>query len=148
MKGVFLNADCPSNLRLVADRTLFQGAIGNLLTNAIANTPSKECIAVVVSQKGNGIEVIVKDSGEGIKPDELPRVFDRLYRGAIERQTTTGHGLGLSIVKSIFELHSGTVEILQYYFDHLLKKINSFSNCKMTRKALLSKGLSRKFERL
>ena len=65
--------------------------------------------------KANGkreksVEIIVRDSGVGIAPHDLPHVFDRFYRGDTTR-STPGTGLGLAIVKAAVDAHAGTVEI-------------------------------------
>ena len=69
---------------------------------------------MVVGLRGtpNGAELWVRDTGVGIDPDELPRVFERFYRGAkVSEMRAAGSGLGLSIVRSIVEMHGGQVTI-------------------------------------
>ena len=100
-----------SDTEFMADRTLFQRAIGNLITNALAHTPQNGRVDILGVVSETGIKVTVADSGSGIAPEHLPHVFDRLYRGAGARSDSTGHGLGLSIVKSVVELHGGSVFI-------------------------------------
>jgi two-component system, OmpR family, heavy metal sensor histidine kinase CusS len=98
------------------DRTLVQRAIGNLVSNAVAHTPSGGSI-VLGTALGSGTEassvrIEVSDTGEGIPPEALPKVFDRFYRvDASRSQASGGTGLGLAIVQSIMLLHGGKVEI-------------------------------------
>jgi two-component system, OmpR family, heavy metal sensor histidine kinase CusS len=98
------------------DRTLLQRAVGNLVSNAVAHTPSGGAI-VLGTTRGTGAEastirIEVSDTGEGIPPEALPKVFDRFYRvDASRSQNSGGTGLGLSIVQSIMLLHGGKVEI-------------------------------------
>ena len=101
---------CP-DLEIFADRILFQRVIGNLITNAIAHTPTGGRIDVLGAHDGTGIKVTVADTGHGISAEHLPRVFDRLYRGDASRSATPGHGLGLAIVQTVVELHGGLVQI-------------------------------------
>ena len=100
-----------SDTEFMADRTLFQRAIGNIITNALAHTPRNGRVEILGMASETGIKVTVADSGSGIAPEHLPHVFDRLYRGTGARSDSTGHGLGLSIVKSVVELHGGSVGI-------------------------------------
>jgi len=98
------------------DRTLVQRAVGNLVSNAVAHTASGGSI-VLGTTLGTGAEestvrIEVSDTGEGIPPDALPKVFDRFYRVDTSRsQASGGTGLGLAIVQSIMLLHGGNVEI-------------------------------------
>src|SRR5262249_1627120 len=109
---VQLDADAPPDLRVTMDRALFQRAAGNLIDNALANTPRGGRILVRGSRENGHVRVDVSDTGVGIPPEHLPRVFDRLYRADRSRSATTGGaGLGLAIVKSIVELHGGKAEI-------------------------------------
>ena len=98
------------------DRALVQRAVGNLVSNAVAHTPSGGSI-VLATTMGTGAEastvrIEVSDTGEGIPPVALPKVFDRFYRVDTSRsQASGGTGLGLAIVQSIVLLHGGNVEI-------------------------------------
>jgi two-component system, OmpR family, heavy metal sensor histidine kinase CusS len=98
------------------DRALVQRAVGNLVSNAVAHTPSGGSI-VLATTMGTGAEastvrIEVSDNGEGIPPVALPKVFDRFYRVDTSRsQASGGTGLGLAIVQSIMLLHGGNVEI-------------------------------------
>ncbi len=95
------------------NRTLFQRAVGNLLSNSILHTPAGGKITVSAERSGgNMLNVRVTDTGRGIPDTHLPRVFDRLYRVADDRSTHSGGaGLGLAIVKSIAQSHGGSVGI-------------------------------------
>jgi two-component system sensor histidine kinase MprB len=85
---------------------LLERAVSNLLDNALKFSPPTSPVEVVV--RGSTIEVL--DRGEGIAPEDLPRVFDRFYRSATAR-TVPGSGLGLAIVEQIAELHGGRVAL-------------------------------------
>jgi len=107
--GVSLKSGLTS-ATLHADRTLFQRAIGNLVTNAIAYTPRGGEVTLSVDAQDGDIAVSVADTGCGIEDQHLPRVFDRLYRVS-ESRGNQNFGLGLTIVKSVLELHGGSVGI-------------------------------------
>ena len=94
-----------------ADPVLFRRAISNLISNALQYTHRGGNIAVKIGKAGdNWVEVRVTDTGQGISPEDLPRVFDRFFRADRTRsQFSMGLGLGLSIVKSIMDLHQGQV---------------------------------------
>jgi len=94
------------------DRTLFQQAIGNLVSNAIAHTPAGGTVEIGACSDGRGLTVSVTDTGCGIASKHLPNVFDRFYR-VDQARSGTGHnvGLGLAVVKSIIARHGGRVEI-------------------------------------
>ena len=112
--GVRLTSDT-GQAQIVAevDRTLLQRAIGNLVSNAVAHTP--EGGAVELRARANEGEVLIEviDTGVGIPPEALPRVFDRFFRVDPSRSTASGGtGLGLSIVQGIMQLHRGSVRIV------------------------------------
>ena len=96
-----------------ADPVLFRRAISNLLSNALKFTPAGGIVTLSVRAGADqSVEVRVKDSGAGIPPEHLPRIFDRFYRADPARsQHPEGTGLGLAIVKSIMELHHGSVRL-------------------------------------
>jgi len=96
-----------------ADPILFRRAMTNLLSNALRHTPSGGQIVLSVEQAtDSAVLVKVTDSGCGIRPEHLPRICDRLYcADRTDAQLSEQSGLGLSIVKSIVELHGGSVAI-------------------------------------
>lgn len=96
---------------LSVDPTRIRQALFNLLSNALRHTPSGGEISVAGKQAKGMVVLSVKDSGEGLLPDQLAAVFDRFYRADKSRSRETGGtGLGLAIVKAIIESHGGQVE--------------------------------------
>lgn len=83
----------------------------NLITNAIKFNKEEGEIFISLNQSGNYIYVAIKDTGIGIKKEDLPFIFERLYRGDKSRNEIEGSGLGLTIVKKILILHSATIEV-------------------------------------
>jgi signal transduction histidine kinase len=84
--------------------------LNNLVDNALQHTPEGGWIEVFALRKGESIEVRVHDSGPGFSPDELPRVFEKFYRGEQARSRETGGaGLGLAIACGIVEAHGGRI---------------------------------------
>jgi PAS domain S-box-containing protein len=99
-----------ANAPIVADEDRMQQAIGNLLSNAIKFTPSGGEVRVTVSTDGDDATVRIRDSGRGIDPAFLPRIFDRFTQEAVAPESSQrGLGLGLSIVRQIVELHGGSI---------------------------------------
>ena len=95
------------------DRTLMQRAIGNLVSNAVAHTPSGGSVVIATSSEDAVVRIEVADTGVGIPAEALPRVFDRFFRVDPSRsQASGGTGLGLAIVQGIMLLHGGKVEIV------------------------------------
>jgi signal transduction histidine kinase len=110
-KGVRLIYQTAQLPELSVDPTRIRQALFNLLSNALRHTPSGGEILVVVNQAKGGVVLSVKDSGEGLLPDQLAAVFDRFYRVDKSRSRETGGtGLGLAIVKAIVESHGGQVK--------------------------------------
>lgn len=101
---------CEGEAEIFADPLLFNRAIGNLIENALRFTSDGGEIQISLRPVENGSEIAVRDSGSGIAPEHLPRVFDRFYRGDPSR-SSAGTGLGLALVKSIVDLHHGSVSI-------------------------------------
>ncbi|MGA7314083.1 MAG: heavy metal sensor histidine kinase [Silvibacterium sp.] len=94
------------------DRTLMQRAVGNLVSNAVAHTPAGGSVVLATSTENATIRIEVTDTGVGIPPEALPKVFDRFFRvDASRSQASGGTGLGLAIVQGIMLLHGGKVEI-------------------------------------
>ena len=93
-----------------ADSARLHQIIWNLLSNAVKFTPHGGKICVRVEQDGADARVTVKDTGQGIEPEFLPRVFDRfLQADSSTTRSFGGLGLGLAIVRHLVELHGGTV---------------------------------------
>ncbi len=94
------------------DRTLIQRAVGNLVSNAVAHTHEGGTVAITTHSEAARVSIEVTDTGVGIPPDALPRVFDRFFRVDPSRSKASGGtGLGLAIVQGIMLLHGGDVEI-------------------------------------
>jgi CheY-like chemotaxis protein/two-component sensor histidine kinase len=100
----------PETEPVLGDPTRLQQVVWNLLANAVRFTPPGGRVEVSLRQVDHEAELTVTDSGRGIAPDLLPRVFDRFRQG--ESGTTRSHGglgLGLSIARQLVELHGGTI---------------------------------------
>jgi two-component system phosphate regulon sensor histidine kinase PhoR len=94
------------------DCTAIQDSLENLIENAIKYSPPDTSVAVTVEHTAKEVRVTVRDQGAGIDPADLPRIFDRFYRGRRdERQSVRGTGLGLPLVKAVVEGHGGLVEV-------------------------------------
>jgi len=94
------------------DRALMLRAVSNLVSNAIAHTPTGGTVTLAARDEGAAIRIEVSDTGAGIPAEALTRVFDRFFRVDPSRSKTSGAtGLGLAIVQSIMTLHGGRAEI-------------------------------------
>ena len=101
------------------DRALMQRAVGNLVSNAVAHTPAGGSIVLATTletgAEASTVRIEVSDTGGGIPPGALPKVFDRFYRADTSRSQTSGStGLGLAIVQTIMLLHGGKAEITSH----------------------------------
>lgn len=97
---------------LLADRDQLAQAVGNLLDNAIKYNHTGGQVTVRMSESSGRLRIEVEDSGIGIPPEDLPRIFERFYRVDKARSRQTGGtGLGLSIVKHAAEAHDGSVQV-------------------------------------
>jgi signal transduction histidine kinase len=86
----------------------------NLISNALRHTQRGGEIKVEARRKGSGVEVIVSDTGEGIRAQEIPHIFERFYRGDASRSRsrgTSGAGLGLAIARGIVQAHGGDIQV-------------------------------------
>ncbi len=108
-----LQTEILTNQCISGEKILFQRALGNLLSNAIYYTTAGGTITVRLSKTNDTfVRLEVTDNGIGIAPEHLSRIFDRFYRVDSNRNWATGGvGLGLSIVKSIVDIHKGKIEI-------------------------------------
>jgi len=95
-----------------ADIKSMEEVFSNLITNAIIYTPERGEVRVKGEVKGGFVGISISDTGYGIAPDEIHRIFERFYRAKTEKtRNIVGTGLGLPIVKSIVEAHNGTVKV-------------------------------------
>jgi signal transduction histidine kinase len=110
-KQISLESDISSSAPMVlADLTLMERVIQNLVSNAVKYTPEKGIIHVEVKKKNEEVEVEVRNTGEGIPQEDLPHIFDRYYK-ASSQKTGNGTGLGLAIVKKILDLHNIDIQV-------------------------------------
>ncbi len=106
LAGVALDVTPADSLpSLDVDPARIREVVSNLLTNALRHTPRDGKVEVSARLVGSNVEVTVHDTGSGIPPEQLDRVFDRFYRSP----DSPGSGLGLPIAKSLVEAHGGTI---------------------------------------
>jgi signal transduction histidine kinase len=112
-KDVTLSADLPDqSVRQRHDPQRLGQVLANLVGNAVKFTPAGGAVRIALRSLPDGAEIKVRDDGVGIAPDELPHVFERFYRGTRAAESrASGSGLGLSIVRSIVEMHGGRVSV-------------------------------------
>lgn len=107
-----LTVSMPPRLYLHADPTRMAQVIANLLNNAAKYTPERGHISVTAERDGATVVIRVKDTGLGIPTDMLPRVFDLFTQvGRTLERSQGGLGIGLTLVRSLVEMHGGTVEV-------------------------------------
>ncbi|MBI4769920.1 MAG: hypothetical protein HY784_05760 [Chloroflexi bacterium] len=107
-KGQQVEVDVSAELVALADEEQVRRAIGNLLHNAIKFTPQGGRVRLRAQAAGDDVLVEVSDSGPGIPPEDLPRVFERFFRGDRAR-AGGGTGLGLAIARHVVEAHGGRI---------------------------------------
>jgi signal transduction histidine kinase len=109
-KGVNLSVTPGGALPVVADADRIRQVLANLLDNAVKYTPPDGRVEVSATRTGGSVSVSVSDSGEGISPEDIPRIFDRLYR-ADKSRSKRGLGLGLSLVRAVLFAHGGAIDV-------------------------------------
>jgi heavy metal sensor kinase len=107
-RGVTLSCDVPDGSHFVGDIRMIQRMLSNLLDNAIKYTPQGGLVKVSVSENEAKVVVSVKDTGCGISPSDLPRIFERFYR-CDQSRSQAGIGLGLSLARAIARAHGGEI---------------------------------------
>jgi PAS domain S-box-containing protein len=110
-RGVALTIDAGvTPIAMLGDPARLQQIIWNLASNAIKFTPKGGTVGVAVKVRGNRAEIIVTDSGVGIRPEMVTEIFERFRQGSsITTRRHGGLGLGLSITKHLTELHGGSI---------------------------------------
>jgi signal transduction histidine kinase len=109
-KQVDLHVDPPKGLAVLGDRTRLRQVLLILLDNALRHTPSGGRISLTAEASGRNAKVVVADTGKGIRPDDLPHIFERFYRSS-ENGDADGSGLGLAIAKGLTEAQGGTIDL-------------------------------------
>jgi len=109
-KGISINAFLPNENPIVeADITLIDRVLQNLIDNAIKFCKEGDYINILIRTDDRGkVEISISDTGEGIKSEELPYIFERYYKG---KQYSESTGLGLAIVKKIIDLHRSVIQV-------------------------------------
>jgi len=108
VRAVAIGAEAPPGLPAIeVDPVRIREVIGNLLTNALRHTPAGGSVEVGVRQVAKTIEIEVRDTGEGMSPDDLAHAFDRFHKGPASR----GAGLGLTIARNLVRAHQGEIRI-------------------------------------
>jgi signal transduction histidine kinase len=100
-----------------ADYDRLNQVLSNLISNAIRHTPQGGTISLVTESissappYGDGIRIVIRDTGEGIPAENIPFIFDRFWRGDKSRTERVNSGLGLAIAKQLILAHHGTIEV-------------------------------------
>jgi signal transduction histidine kinase len=102
--------DCPCELSVSGDRNRLMQVMANLLDNAIKYTPAGGCVQFSASSHDERVLINIRDSGVGIPPEDLSKIWDRSFRGDKSR-TQHGLGLGLSLVRAVVQAHKGTIDV-------------------------------------
>lgn len=109
-KNITISVNCAKNIAMNADRNRMRQVLANLVDDAIKYTPSGGSIAIDAYHDQDQTVILVKDTGVGIPPEEISKIWDRLYRGDKSR-SQPGLGLGLSLVKAVVQAHKGRIEV-------------------------------------
>lgn len=110
-RGIDFSVTCPADMgEILADERRVKQALFNLVSNAFKFTPEGGRVAVTAQRQDDEIQFVVEDSGIGIPQEDHARVFGKFERGSGQGRQS-GAGLGLSLVKSLVELHGGWVEL-------------------------------------
>ena len=98
------------HLSLFCDRDWLNEAIDNIVKNAFDHTESGATIRVAWKELPSGVQIVIKDNGCGIHPEDIHHIFKRFYRSRFSKDKQ-GIGLGLPLAKAIVEAHNGTIEV-------------------------------------
>jgi signal transduction histidine kinase len=99
-------------LAVEGDADRLRQVVGNLVSNALRYTPAGGSVALRAWKQGKQVRIAVADTGQGIAPTDLPRVFDRFYRADAARDRASGgSGLGLAIARALVEAHGGEIQV-------------------------------------
>lgn len=107
-KQITIECSTPDGIHLMGDTPMIQRMLSNLIDNAIKYTPSGGNVDIRAAESPDQVVVAVKDSGVGISPKDLPRIFERFYR-CDQSRSQAGIGLGLSLARAIARAHGGDI---------------------------------------
>ncbi len=111
-KNILVNVNCPNEITAFVDPERLQQVFINILDNAIKHSDESSQISLDVNQTAQYLNITITDHGERIPRQDLPYIFDRLYRVEKSRSRQSGgSGLGLAITKEIIESHGGSIDI-------------------------------------
>ncbi len=121
-QGIVLSYVCENLKPIQADPKSIEEVLSNLIANAINYSPDGGRVTVMAKGVGDHVEITVEDTGVGISPEELPKIFDKFYRVKHPKtRQVAGTGLGLAIVQGIVKAHHGTIDV-----DSLVDKGTTF----------------------
>lgn len=109
-KNITLSFDCQSLTAIEADENRLHRAFSNLIDNAIKYSPRQAEVTIITRETGNEIVINFQDQGWGIKPKDIPYIFDAFYR-AKTKDKESGHGLGLAASRAIIRQHGGKISV-------------------------------------
>lgn len=109
--NLIINKEEDIDYIVVGDYDKLKQVFINLISNAVKFNNINGTIWINISSDTNSVIVEIKDNGIGIKKEDLPYVFERMYRGDKSRHKIEGSGIGLTLVKKILTLHSGTIDV-------------------------------------
>jgi signal transduction histidine kinase len=105
-QSIVVTVDAPPELpAIVLDPLRIREVLINLLSNSLRHTPPAGQVTIAARGRSGQIIITVTDTGSGIAPEDLPRVFDRFYKG----RTSRGSGLGLTIARNLVVAHGGSI---------------------------------------
>jgi len=111
-QGIHLTHSCEGLKPVLADPKNMEEVINNLVSNAVNYSPEGGLVMIIARGLAEYMEIKVEDTGVGISPEELPKIFDKFYRVKHPKtRQVMGTGLGLAIVKGVVEAHHGTIDV-------------------------------------
>jgi len=112
-KNINMTLECSSvkQFNILGDTDKVKQVIINILSNAVKFTKEHGKINISLKETDDKVILIIEDTGIGINEEDLPYIFERLYRGDKSRHETEGTGIGLTIVKNILTLHKANIEV-------------------------------------
>ena len=113
-RDIAVTVEIPESIMVPGDPRRLQRVFSNLIDNALKYTPTGGSVRISAQMMGHHVEVVIADSGQGIKEEDLPHIFDRFFRGERSR-STPGNGLGLSLARAFVLIHGGAIKATSAY---------------------------------